>query len=64
MSVSVRKDSLAAALLGWGVPTCGPTAQLGGHQLLPNQHSKGIPTIQMGRGKQGRRQEDLSLSNS
>lgn len=64
MSVSARRDSLAGALLGWGVPTCGPSAQLGRHQLLPNQHSKEIPTIQMGRSKQGRRQDDLNMLNS
>lgn len=64
MSVSVRWDSLAGALLGWGVPTCGPSAQLARNQLLPNQHSKGIPTVQMDRSKQERKQEDLNLSNS
>lgn len=60
MNVSVRKHSLAGALLGWRVPTCGPSAQPGRHQLLRQQYGKGIPTVQLVRSKQGKRPEDLN----
>lgn len=59
-----KEGSLSGVLLGWGVSTCGHFAQPGRHQLLPNQHGKGVPTIQAERHKRGRKQEDLNTSKA